>query len=135
MTSALLSSRSRGRKCSNVYYKGPGFSKKRIPDSVLGGGSNAKTIANNFRKNSFDNPELSPALEIAMYPNPATDYLTISNASDAAYSIISVGGKVMSQGTLIDRQRLDVSSLPNGLYLVKVQQQDVQLTERILIQH
>lgn len=124
-----------GQEVLDVYYKGPGFSKKRIPDSVLGGSSNGRTIATNAQKSSFDDLELSPTLEIAMYPNPASEFLTISNASDAAYSVISMSGKMMSQGTLHDRQRLDVSSLPNGLYLVKVQQENVQLTERILIQH
>ena len=123
-----------GDNVLDVFYQGPGFSKKRIPDSVLGG-SNARTIATNPQKSSFDNLELAPELEISMYPNPASDYLTISNAPDAAYSIISASGKIMSQGTLLSSERLNVSSLPNGLYIVRVQQEDAQLTERVLIQH
>ena len=119
----------------DVYYQGPGFSKKRIPDSVLGG-DNARTVATTPQKSSFDNNlELAPKPEIAVYPNPVSDYLTISNAPDATYAIISTAGRIMSEGTLLNSERLDVSSLPNGLYIVSVQQQDAQLTERILIQH
>ena len=119
----------------DVYYQGPGISKKRIPSSVLGGSGNTKTIATNPQKSGFDNLEPTLEPEISIYPNPASDYLTISNAPDAAYSIISVGGKIMSRGRLLNNERLNVSSLPNGLYMIKIQQQNVQLTERILIQH
>ena len=118
----------------DVYYQGPGFSKMRIPNSVLGG-NNARTLATNPQKRSLDNLDLALKPEVAMYPNPASDYLTISNAPDAAYSIINTGGKIMSEGILFNSERLNVSSLPNGLYVIRVQQDNAQLTERVLIQH
>jgi hypothetical protein len=125
----------KGKAVLDVYYKGPGFSKKRIPDSVLGGDSNGRTLASVPQKSSLNgsNPALEP--KIAMYPNPASNFLTISNVSDAVYSIISASGKIMAQGGLTDHQRLNVSLLPDGLYIVRVQQEGIQLTERILIQH
>lgn len=122
----------------HVHYQGPGFGKMRIPDSALGGGSSARTVADNPQgghSGLLANPEMPFDIDIRMYPNPASEYLTVSNAPDAAYSIIGLSGKVMLQGTLSNTQRLDVSSLPNGIYIVKVQLEREQLTERILIQH
>ncbi len=67
--------------------------------------------------------------EVKLYPNPANDniYLQlpnspISSAKGAVYNII--GAQVMDFVISNDTENLDISSLPTGMYMLKVQTSD-----------
>ncbi|MFT4601457.1 MAG: hypothetical protein ACI857_001637 [Arenicella sp.] len=56
---------------------------------------------------------------INIYPNPATDIIHLeSNDSEFEYTIYSLKGKLMNTGT---ENTLDVSDWPNGIYVLKFQ--------------
>ncbi|MFA7049830.1 MAG: T9SS type A sorting domain-containing protein [Patescibacteria group bacterium] len=67
--------------------------------------------------------------EVKLYPNPATDniYLQIPNspinsAKGAVYNVI--GAQVMDFTVNSNTENLDISSLPTGMYMLKIQTSD-----------
>ena len=64
----------------------------------------------------------APVVEgVGLYPNPADRELIVEGAgqSPLPYRIIAVGGRVMLEGVLPPgQQRLDVSDLPGGMYVL-----------------
>ena len=122
----------------NVSYKGPNISKKRIPDSVLGS-SNARTETANKgiqESNTLFGDELETETpNIAIYPNPASEYLQIDNAQDAQYTIFDYGGRSVLSGILDRKTDLDVLKLKNGIYFLKLRHKSSLMNRKILIQH
>lgn len=65
--------------------------------------------------------ELNDAAEIMLYPNPATDVISLSNDIPvASVSITDAMGREVSQSS--NTSRIDVSVLPPGIYFVRIQQ-------------
>jgi len=68
--------------------------------------------------------EISNALNVSVYPNPAADFITISSSqslSEQAYTIFDASGKVVKTGVLQSNEnRIDISNFSNGLYLLFV---------------
>lgn len=58
---------------------------------------------------------------ISLYPNPATDKVTLTMAEQGEVNVIDVAGRlVMKQWVVVGDNTLDVSTLPNGLYYLKM---------------
>ena len=59
---------------------------------------------------------------IRIYPNPATTFLRISNDrnSDSRYQIFSIDGRLLMSGVCKQEETINISKLPKGLYLIKV---------------
>ncbi|MDQ1266876.1 MAG: hypothetical protein QG635_2029 [Bacteroidota bacterium] len=58
--------------------------------------------------------------EMRIIPNPATDFIHISGIeSSEIVSIYSIEGIKVLEGT--NNERIDVSSLSKGIYIIKVQ--------------
>lgn len=55
-----------------------------------------------------------------VYPNPASDILFISNAQDAQVAVYDNIGKLVLRTTLNQTNQLDISSLPQGLYYLRI---------------
>ncbi len=76
-------------------------------------------------------------LNFQVFPNPATDYITISNQSDALKTI----ELVTLDGQILDRQdaslgsdfTLDVSPYPTGIYLLKAYLQGKVFVHKLMI--
>lgn len=68
--------------------------------------------------------EISNALNVSVYPNPAADFITISSSqslSEQEYKIFDASGKVVKSGVLQSNEnRIDISNFSNGLYLLFV---------------
>jgi len=65
----------------------------------------------------------SPALlQLEVYPNPAIDVITLKTeiANGQQYVVYSTDAKVMMQGRMDLSQRIDMSSLPVGMYILSV---------------
>ncbi|MGE0076386.1 MAG: endonuclease [Bacteroidales bacterium] len=60
--------------------------------------------------------------EFTLYPNPASDFITIgaNNCSNMKYSIVDITGKVIANGDLNNSKQISISSLVKGLYFVKI---------------
>lgn len=76
------------------------------------------------------------ASNFKIYPNPAQDYIKINSnnieiSSVEMYSI--VGKRIISNQNLVD-DRLDISSLTSGIYLLKVNSQERSLVKKIIVE-
>lgn len=56
--------------------------------------------------------------DLDIYPNPTSSQLTIDNLSLSEVNIIDISGKVVKTA---NTNEIDVASLPNGMYILKIQ--------------
>jgi hypothetical protein len=60
-------------------------------------------------------------VNLIVYPSPASDYIKISgNKRMSSYHIVNSFGQTVIQGTLKQSESIDVSSLPQGYYIIKL---------------
>ena len=71
--------------------------------------------------------------EILVFPNPARSLISISSPDDGTFAIITATGKTVREGVFQSGQSLDVSSLSPGFYLIKVQANGNESTQRLVI--
>ncbi len=68
--------------------------------------------------------ELEKREELLIYPNPASDFITIrsskSNLRNMGYKIFDVMGSMVLSGTLDENNKIDVGSLSQGVYQLLV---------------
>ncbi len=60
---------------------------------------------------------------IDVYPNPAEDIINLVSNGQNNYSILSLSGKIMTQGTFTDQTKLSLSDFAAGIYLLKINDQ------------
>lgn len=71
---------------------------------------------------------------IGIYPNPARDFITISNCGDAEVNIYTVQGqKVLTKNISGQSAKLDVSKLKSGMHVLEIIIDGKRYTEKILI--
>lgn len=94
-----------------------------------------------FDKNGLhtsDNPDSKMMKKIALFPNPARDYITIQIAGELQRStveIINLQGKVVKSFSLNNNQnQLDVRNLSSGVYLVRIQTGESYTNKKIVKQ-
>jgi hypothetical protein len=72
----------------------------------------------------------------AIYPNPATDYLTIELTKDepTKMRLLDITGKTLVQQNIREHYQLDVQNLKPGLYFIQLENMDKSVhTEKIII--
>ena len=58
---------------------------------------------------------------VVMYPNPASSVLNIENAENSSIEIYDLLGRIiLSENIISSNKQLNVSSLSNGTYLIKI---------------
>jgi len=80
---------------------------------------------------------LTEELPLQLYPNPATDYLTIksSNYRPFTYQIINMQGSLQKEGRITNSQtEINVADLPRGMYILKVVTEKQTVTKKVLLQ-
>lgn len=76
------------------------------------------------------------ASKFRVYPNPAKDVLTIDsrNINISSINVFNVlGTKVLERKELSDNQ-LDVSSLSNGIYFLKISAENATVTKKFIVE-
>jgi hypothetical protein len=66
---------------------------------------------------------------IAVYPNPATDYIQLTKADNSSYSIYSVNGQLVLAGVTSGKP-ISVSNLVNGIYIIKAEGKAMQFIKK-----
>ncbi|HEY6913338.1 MAG TPA: T9SS type A sorting domain-containing protein [Paludibacter sp.] len=64
--------------------------------------------------------------KLVLYPNPATDYISVKNAAEEAmnYTIYGLDGAALISSNLLSAsQQIDISALKKGFYVIKVNNQ------------
>ncbi len=87
--------------------------------------------------NDFVNIENLPKSDIVIYPNPTTGKLTINNSKSIINNvvIIDITGKTIKQLPVNSNQlTIDISSYPNGIYFIKLQNNEGIETRKIIKQ-
>ncbi len=65
-------------------------------------------------------PQVTLPKEIKIYPNPATDQITVEGVSSGDISILNMSGSVIiKQHIASDKTMIDISRLPGGVYMMK----------------
>ena len=87
------------------------------------------------------NPEFDNKIKVNFFPNPAENYLQINlgnlNTSKYAISMIDLSGKTILHKDFINpklTELLDVSQLTKGIYLVKLESNEGDVSRKIVIQ-
>ena len=110
----------------------------RLADMVVGGVQGGVQMFTNKSTKKIPGGE-DAGVTLIIYPNPAiaNSIVKIESNQPAELSIINVlGQKITHLGTVAGNEILtiDVSALPNGLYLLRAQGRSGKTTERLLIQ-
>lgn len=80
---------------------------------------------NNVNINMFGNNE-----KITIFPNPATDYLTLDNEDlhlEGNFKIFNINGIVIQKGVIpnITQPNIDIHTLPKGIYFLQINPQKI----------
>lgn len=73
--------------------------------------------------------------ELLIYPNPASDQLNLSFSQTGKVEIqmINIYGEMILEESLDAKMPLDISTLPSGIYLLKIQQKDRRWIRRFVV--
>jgi hypothetical protein len=69
-----------------------------------------------------------------IYPNPASNYITLKTSNTAALpiSISNISGQIVLSSTISNNQQLNISSLENGIYFVRVTNNNQIVTSKLI---
>lgn len=84
--------------------------------------------------NSVGTKDISSFIKPPITPNPAKDIISVGfdDGLSFDYQIMAIDGKLLKKG--ISSQEIKISDLPNGLYILKIEKQNVVFTEKIIIE-
>jgi len=80
--------------------------------------------AKDFDKNTF-----------SLYPNPANDFITISNKdnSNATYSIVDINGRAVANGIITSEfNQINVQEFTNGVYFINFETENGKSTQKFI---
>ena len=93
-------------------------------------------VVTNTTLNTLIVPTKTEAIQTAkpvrIYPNPATDHVTVENLGDGQVLVLDVNGVVLKQQTTSgSKTTVDISNLPVGIYMLKATNSNATTTTRI----
>jgi hypothetical protein len=70
----------------------------------------------------LSNPSNNFSSEIIIYPNPANEYLKVSNLLETKeYKIINVLGTIIYEGSIENDEKINILDLKSGIYFLKIE--------------
>lgn len=70
-------------------------------------------------------------LNLEVYPNPVSDFITISD-KDCSIKIFNILGKKVLERVKLNSNKIDISNLEKGMYLLKIQKENQQKTLKLI---
>lgn len=73
--------------------------------------------------------------EISIYPNPAKDKIKIKSSvslENSNIEIYSISGSLMKKVSLNDKKEIDISNLAEGVYLIKIKSDKLNIVKKIV---
>ncbi|MFT5823475.1 MAG: hypothetical protein ACI8ZM_004736 [Crocinitomix sp.] len=77
--------------------------------------------------------ELNGSL-LSIYPNPTVNEITITLAGNFSYELVAVTGESILNGTAANKEIITLASLANGMYFVKITQEETTKTIQVVKQ-
>lgn len=75
------------------------------------------------------------ALDLAIYPNPASNWIMVSGIANSVVEIRDIAGKLLvTQEMISGNERIDVSNLNNGIYVVSMKNDNGLVSKRLIIE-
>jgi hypothetical protein len=97
-------------------------------NSITAAGSLHQGIQQSFEFVTLSNPELTAiTLNAVTYPNPTTDFIILAlkdeNFTDLSYVMVDLLGRLVNKGAIAAFEtKIGMKSLPIGVYILRVQQ-------------
>jgi arylsulfatase B len=91
-------------------------------------------LGRNICNPSVDTKELHALAKPIITPNPTKNWISVAfeDALPFEFQIWTMEGRMIQKG--VSNQKINVSELPNGLFLLKIQKQGAFFTEKIVIE-
>jgi hypothetical protein len=136
----------RGRKVAisdsgDVYFAGTAKSESYFDNDTL---TNSKWFCSFARMHVYTAPvttagrEVGVPADIKVYPVPSTDRINIDAADKyhpaLQYTVTEISGKILMQGNFTTPAHIDVSDLPEGMYLLRIANDDTDLLRKLIVQ-
>ncbi len=89
---------------------------------------------------TYTNENIDIDDEFTVFPNPALNYITVTNnsnsSSECIITVISINGQVLLTNKFENQQEmlLDVMSLAKGIYFIRIQDEEQTVVKKIMIQ-
>ena len=102
-------------------------------NSITAAGSLHQGIQQSFEFVTLSNPELTAiTLNAVTYPNPTTDFIILAlkdeNFTDLSYVMVDLLGRLVNKGAIAAFEtKIGMKSLPIGVYILRVQQNNQEL--------
>ncbi len=74
-----------------------------------------------------------PSTAFEIFPNPATDNITIKGTDNAVVNIYAVNGSIAYQGIVNGQTFIDLTGLSNGLYTVEIIENNVKSNHKLIV--
>ena len=71
-------------------------------------------------------------LAVTLFPNPTQGNITVQVSGEFNYELMDLNGKVIFTGKAVNQQILDLSSVENGVYFVRILAGDLMKTAKIV---
>lgn len=92
------------------------------------------SVTSNFSSTLSVNPVKTKITDVKIFPNPTFGEFQITSKNDeqVQYMIVSVDGKVISQGQYSGSKTIDLSGYNSGIYLIRLRSQQATVTKKII---
>lgn len=87
-----------------------------------------------FEDAILSSPE-NDSISFSLYPNPTSEVVRISTSMGSLeYKLISIDGRFLSSGTVVNNGMIDLSTLSSGVYFVEIIHQNSKVVRRVVKQ-
>ncbi len=87
-----------------------------------------------YQELTIDIEENKAGANIQIFPNPTSEFLTVSSSQPGTLRVVNISGQQVMTTKMTGIATLDVSHLPQGVYMVILEQQDKATTVRFVKQ-